>query len=521
MSSQPQGPPLAEPAVARPGEDLERRAIGLPAVVAQSAALIAPAAGSVAGLAFIVGYSGAATPLAFLIGLLVCVCIAMVIGEYAKRLPSAGSFYTYLTRTFGPKTGFVTGVLLFGAYLLLFPFQLDFFGNFCSSLLAASGVHISWVVFATALIVLSTTLGVLGVKPSLRTGLIGLGVEMTILTIFALVIIVKGGANGNTLEVFNPSSSLKGSSGLLTAVVSTIFAFVGFESATTLGDEAREPRRTIPRAVMLTTLVVGIFYVVVSYAVTIGYGTSPRHVSALATAATPFNTLADHYGNGVLSVLVNLAVISSFTALNIVTVIAVSRILWKMGRDRLLPEMLGRVNSRQSPYIACLVAGGVALVASIGFGLKYTPLAFASWLSYFATLFFIAAYLLISGGLIRFVWRDYRSEFSWVRHGALPVISIAAMVWVLWGNIHPYPPAPLRWFIYATLGVIIVSTGIAYWIERRRPDAMLRAGRLMADVEIEEETALAASGPPTARHAGGPDGAGRDREGRHRGNGIQ
>ena len=131
---------------------LERHAIGLPAVTAQSAALIAPAAGSVAGLVFIVGYSGAATPLAFLIGLLVCVCIALVIGEYARRLPSAGSFYTYLTRTFGPKTGFVTGVALFGAYLLLFPFQLDFFGNFVSSLLAASGVHIAWWVFSAALI---------------------------------------------------------------------------------------------------------------------------------------------------------------------------------------------------------------------------------------------------------------------------------------------------------------------------------------------------------------------------------
>jgi len=67
---------------------LERHAIGLPAVTAQSAALIGPAAGSVAGLVFIVGYSGAATPLAFLIGLLVCVCIALVIGEYARRLPA-------------------------------------------------------------------------------------------------------------------------------------------------------------------------------------------------------------------------------------------------------------------------------------------------------------------------------------------------------------------------------------------------------------------------------------------------
>jgi amino acid transporter len=473
---------------------LERHAIGLPAVTAQSAALIGPAAGSVAGLAFIVGYSGAATPLAFLIGLLVCVCIALVIGEYARRLPSAGSFYTYLTRTFGPKTGFVTGVALFGAYLLLFPFQLDFFGNFVSSLLASSGTHIAWWVFAAALIVVSTTLGVLGIKPSLRTGLIGLGFEMLILTIFSLVIIVKGGASGNTIQAFNPSYSLKGSGGLLTAVVYTIFAFVGFESATTLGDEAREPRRIIPRAVMLTTLVVGIFYVIVSYAVTIGYGISTTNVKALATAATPFNTLADKFGNGTLSVFVNLSVISSFTALNIVTVIAVSRIFWKMGRDGLLPSVFSQVNARQSPYIACLFSGALALVASIMFGVIYGALNFASWLSYFATLFFIAAYLLISVGLIRFMWRDHRSEFSWARHAALPVISIVAMIWVLWGNIHPYPPAPLRWFIYATVGVLLASALIARWLAASRPHAMERAGLLLGDIETEREEALADSG---------------------------
>jgi amino acid transporter len=473
---------------------LDRHAVGLPAVTAQSAALIGPAAGSVAGLAFIVGYSGAATPLAFLIGLLVCVCIALVIGEYARRLPSAGSFYTYLTQTFGPRTGFVTGVALFGAYLLLFPFQLDFFGNFVSSLLATSGVHIAWWVFAAALIIVSTTLGVLGVKPSLRTGLIGLGFEMVVLTIFSLVIIVKGGASGNTIQAFNPSHSLKGGGGLLTAVVYTIFAFVGFESATTLGDEAREPRRTIPRGVMLTTLAVGIFYVIVSYAVTIGYGISTRNVHALATAGTPFNTLADKFGNGALSVFVNLAVISSFTALNIVTVIAVSRIFWKMGRDRLLPSAFGQLNARQSPHVACLFTGGLALVASIAFGAVYGALTFASWLSYFATLFFIAAYLLISVGLTRFIWRDYRSEFSWVKHAALPVVSIAAMIWVLWGNIHPYPPAPLRWFIYATVGILAISALIAQRLAKTRPEAMQRAGMLLADVESEQEGALAGSG---------------------------
>jgi amino acid transporter len=506
MSSQPPRPDevsaASQGSVSHVGE-LERHAIGLPAVTAQSAALIAPAAGAVTGLAFIAGYSGAASPLAFLIGLVVCVCVALVIGEYAKRLPSAGSFYTYLTRTFGAKTGFVTGVMLFGAYLLLFPFQLDFFGNFVSSLFAASGIHVSWVVFSTALIVLSTTLAILGIRPSLRTGLIGLAFELTVLTVFSIVIIAKGGASGNTLQAFNPTHSLKGTGGLLTAVVYTIFAFVGFESATTLGDEARRPRQTIPRAVLLTTLVVGVFYVLVSYAAAIGYGLSSKNVSALVSAPAPFTTLADRYGNGVLSVFVNLSVVSSFTALNIVTVIAVTRIFWKMGRDQLLPQALGRVNRWRAPYVACLCAGGLALVAALAFGEAYTPLAFASWVSYFATLFFIAAYLMISGGLIRFVWRDYRSEFSWIRHVALPVISIIAMVWVLWGNIHPYPPAPLRWFIYATIGIIIIAIGIAFRLEARRPAAMQLAGEVLSDVEVPEEAALAGPGRRADEQLGG------------------
>jgi hypothetical protein len=72
------------------------------------------------------------------------------------------------------------------------------------------------------------------------------------------------------------------------------------------------------------------------------------------------------------------------------------------------------------------------------------------------------------------------------------------MVWVLYGNVHPYPPSPLRWFIYATIGVIAVSVGVAYWIGSRKPDAMLRAGRLMADIEIEEDAAL--GGPAASPH---------------------
>ena len=223
---------------------------------------------------------------------------------------------------------------------------------------------------------------------------------------------------------------------------------------------------------------------------TIGYGTSTTNVQALATAAAPFNTLADKFGNGVAQ---RVRQPGGYLQLH-----GAEHRHGHRGQPDLLEDGPGRTaaailrptepraSPRRSPACSrCPGAGRPRIV----FGAIYGALDFASWLSYFATLFFIAAYLLISVGLIRFMWRDYRPEFSWIRHAVLPVISIVAMIWVLWGNIHPYPPAPLRWFIYATVGVLLISALIAQWLATGRPDAMRRAGQLLGDIERTSRSA--------------------------------
>jgi amino acid transporter len=460
---------------------LEKHTIGLPSVTAQSAALIAPAGAAVASMAFIASFAGGASPLAFLIGFVICIFLARVIGEYAKHLPSAGAFYTYLTRTFGSKVGFLAGVLQFGTYLMFVLFQVDFFGSFVSSLFPS----VPWEIFSFALIAFATTFVVLGIRPSLRLGLIGLCFEIAVFMCFAVIVVVHGGAHGNTIQVFNPSSSLTGSSGIFTAVVFTLFAFAGFESATTLGDEARDRRRTIPRAIMLTTFGIGLFYIFISYAITIGYGNTPSGIKSFVAAPSPFAAIADRFGNGVLSGFMNLAVISSLAALNIVTMLAISRILWKMGHDHLLPHKFATLNRFKSPGVASLFAGGLmCAVALIGGGL-WGEYAFSSWMSYFGTLFMIIAYSLVALGLPFFIWRNHRSEFKWLTHGLFPLISLAAMVWVFKGNVIPYPPSPLRWFIYATFGTVVVTIGIAFWLARHSPGTMLDAGAILGEADEE------------------------------------
>src|SRR4051795_10084909 len=144
---------------------------GIGGAVVQSAALIGPAAGATAGFVFIASESGFASPFAMVIGMVFSVCLAIVIGEFAKKLPAAGSFYNYLTHAFGPKVGFVTGVMLFGAYVLLLPFQMSFFSTFTSEYLAGHSVDIAWQWLAAALVVFSTILTIAGLTLSLRTGL--------------------------------------------------------------------------------------------------------------------------------------------------------------------------------------------------------------------------------------------------------------------------------------------------------------------------------------------------------------
>lgn len=480
-------------------QGLAPHSIGLAGAVAQSAALVGPAVAAAVGNAFIASLAGAASVLAFAIGTVICVLIAMVIADYARELPSAGSFYTYLTKSFGPKTGFVTGNLLFGAYVLLFPFQLSFFGFYVHGLFQANfSVNVPWQVFAIAIIAFSTTLAVLGVRYSLHAGLIGLGFEVSVFTAFAILIVVKGGAAGQSIKVFDPSQAPKGfSSGLLIACVYTIFAFVGFESATTLGEEAKQPRRTIPRAVMLSTILLGAFLCFVTYAEVIGFGVSSKGINALIADPSAFNTLAHRYGNSFLAGLLDVAVISSFIALNVVTVNAVSRMIFAMGRDRMLPSVFGRLNRRQAPWVAALGAAIVGLAASLIFGMRYGPEVYASWSAYFATLFFIGAYVLLCVGVIRFNRKRHAQDFRWVRHAGVPIVGLAGIGLVLYGNIYPLPPNPLRWFIPATVVVIGVAVAAAHYLQRKDPDRVRRAGAILAAADIDKHSVL--EGAPSAQ----------------------
>ncbi|MET2829207.1 APC family permease [Mesorhizobium shangrilense] len=464
-------PDYAENAVSRP--------VGFWEAVAQSAALVSPAVGVTAGNIYVAQYAGFASPLAFVSAFIICVAIAIVIRGYASRITTAGSFYIYLTQTFGPVAGFISGAMQLGAYLILLIFQPLFFAIFMTGTFPALGGH--WGLWACAICAFSVALTVSGVKPSLRAGLVLLAIEVTAFMVLAVAILVKSGANGLSIAPFLPSSSVQGLSGLLLGNVFTIFAFVGFESATTLSGEVRNPARTIPFAVMATTIALGAFFVLVTYCEVIGFGMTDAGLKELTTNPSPFAELALRFGGPWLQVLIVSATGFSLLALNLVTFSAASRLISALGRDGYAPRWLAQLNKAEAPGNAAVSLGVAAAIICFLLGAAYSPENVAGWTSFLATLFFIICYAMLIFGLPIFIRRRYPRDFRIVEHGVVPAVAMAGVLLVAYGNVYPFPPAPLGYFVYVAILAVVLAWAFARTIQARNPDRLGKIAKTLAD----------------------------------------
>lgn len=486
----------ATPTSAPTGE-LKKGSVKLHGAIVQAAANAAPALGLTAGVAFLIPLAGISSPFAMLVGTAIAFCLAIVIGEFARKLPTAGSFYTYITQSIGPSAGFVAGILLFAAYLMMLPFQAAYLASFAGSYFDSLGIHIGWVIWVIGLLTINIGLTVLGVSRSLKVGLVALGFEILVMGVLTVVILVQGGAGGFSAEPFNPAHAPGGVHGAILAIVYGIFAFAGFESAATLGDEAENPTKTIPRAVIGTVVVLGAFFVLGTYAAIIGFGTDAAGIAAIGETAIPFNDLAHQYVGSAMSTLVTVAIISSLVGLNIVTINAGSRMVFALGRDRLLPTALARTNSRGAPAAATLAIGGVAMAMTLISGAIWGVEDVAAWAGFLLTLYFIGAYAILTVGLPPLYRRLYRDEWSFLKHAILPAITLVGLGLVAYGNVYPLPESPLRYFIWATIATGLLAVVAARVLVKRRPDAVDDAGRIFGGLAEEE--------PPPAQEPVGTD----------------
>ncbi|WP_232665193.1 APC family permease [Pseudonocardia sp. TRM90224] len=334
------------------------RTLGMRDVIAQSLSVIAPAM-SGAFLTYLASTkAGGATPLAYLLGTLAMLAVGGTVAMFARSMSSAGSMYTYITRGAGKTLGFLGGWCYAVAFLVLGGAVLWGFGFFTASLVALlTGADPAWYWFSAAGLVVIALMSLFDIRASTRTQLAILLVTMVALLVVAVAVISIGSPavsviDGTTpvedpgrsfdLSAFWPSAAGVPWGGILFGLSFAMLSFTGAEASAVLSEETRDPRRAIPRAIVGSIVVAGLFYLVITYATAIGFGVRqaasdwPASVAGLAAVA-PNDAVA-------AVVLACAALASLFCALGVH--IAVSRVLFAMGREGVLPKWLGVLHPR-------------------------------------------------------------------------------------------------------------------------------------------------------------------------------
>ena len=457
---------------------LARGAVGPGRVIAFGASNVAPAGAVVGGLVLVLAYAGFASPLVVLIAFGASLCCASSVAEFARRLPSAGSLYTYTSRGLGQTGGFLTGWMMIFAYALYVPAGIALTSAYAAQLLAGTvGRAVpAWVLF---LVILAAVVLVacLGVSTSSWVDLVLVAGEVAVISALAITVLVKAGPAHYSAAVLSPAASPHGQvTDLTQAMIYGITAFAGFEAAAALGEEARYSRRSIPAATFGVVAVTGIFFLLVVAAEVFGVGRAglPR----LIAERNPLGYLTSHYWSP--SALWAIQVVVVLTGLGfVVAALNVSiRVLFAMGRERALPVSFARLSSRRTPVLAIGCVAGLALL--LGLPLTYLTggaLAFG-YLAGAGGLAVVLVYLALNIGTIRAFRTEFRAEFRPGRHLLVPAAAIIAFAFPLWGVLHPHRLTNLLPFLaVAWLGLGAIAAGV---LRARRPGSFAALGRVFA-----------------------------------------
>lgn len=466
---------------------LRAGALKLPAVLMQGITHIAPAVGIITAIQFTASLAGIASPLAFLLAFVIILLLGFSLTQLARHLPSAGGYYTYVSRTVHPRAGWLTSWLYFLYDPTVAAINLAFMGFLWETTMSASYPHgplawsYHWWVFFIIAGALISVLAYIGVEISTRTVLILGAAEITIMLVLAIWGLADPGPGGVSLHSFNPSIHLKGAN-LFLAIVFSIFAFTGFESVAPLAEEAENPKRNLPRAIIGAILFMGFFYVFVAWGVITGWGTHSID-SLISSSQNPVLALAKHLW-GWAWIIVFIALINSILAVSIACNNASTRVFYAMARSGSLPSALAKVHPKyKTPVNAIWLQVVIMFVFGLGLGFWIGPdHEFFMW-GIAITLGMVLVYSAGNLGVYLFYRGERRPEFNWIKHLIIPLVSTLSLLYVGYKTLNPLPTtspekyAPWPVLAWLLLGIVILLVMRA----RGREEWLLKAGHAAYD----------------------------------------
>lgn len=364
--------------------------------------------------------TGGRLPLAYLVTLIVMSFTAWSYGAMSREYPVAGSAYAYATNTFGGNVGFASGWSLLMDYMFLPMINYLIIGIY----LHAEFESIPAWVFVAVSILLVTVLNVIGITSVDRVSKVIVLVQSIFIVVF-VVMSIKTIAGGPAPDVMAPFTGDHGGvAPILAGAAVLCLSFLGFDAVSTLSEEAKHPKRDVPRAIVLTTLAAGVIFIGLSYLAHLDF---PSHEFADPDAgALDVMTAA---GGDFLANFFTAAAIAGALGSALTSQASVSRILYSMGRDNVLPrKVFGMLSPRfLTPVNAVLIVSVVSLLAVV---LDLTTL--ASMISFGA----LVAFSVVNLAVIKHYIFDSgrRDPMSLVLYGLVPLIGFGLTLW-LWTSL--------------------------------------------------------------------------------------
>lgn len=443
-----------------------------PELAAQALASIAPSAVIAFTAASIFLGAGNGTMYAFALATIVILSVGYIITVFAKRHPSAGSLYTYVSKGLGPTGAFAAGVaLLIGSWGIAAG-SLGGAVSYFSDLLQIFGIPATgtvWLIVLTILIGgLATFFTIIGIRMSARVSLV-----LEIISIIIIIVLLVSALVWLGPDAWDPAQfSLEGVpfQGVAAGMVLGILGFVGFSSADALGREARNPKTAIPRAIMWSATFVGVLYVFSAYTQIAVLGDD------LGEVASPLAAINDRVGmpEWFAPVLV-FGVAASFFAVVVAPLNVVGRIIYVMGKEGIAPERFGRTHETHlTPHRVLLIAGAAAIVLDIILlAFKTHPMDIVVWVDTYGTYGYMVAYALVAvAGIVYTRRHGIPNRLVWL----CAVVAVGAMAYVFFANVWPIPVFPFNVIPYIFVATMLLAFCRYWWIKKNRPEVLQRVG---------------------------------------------
>jgi amino acid transporter len=486
---------------------LRKHAVGLWGVLFLTVTGSAPISAMMFNTPIAVGYgNGLGTPAAFLFATIVLTIFSVGYVAMARKVTTAGGFYSYISHGLGRELGLGTGFAAVVAYSVFEASLAGGFAYFLQLKLSQVGPSIGmswlgsiqWPWLALFMVVLISVITYFDVRVSVRI----LGVLLIGEILFLLIFDVFMFARGVPLDAINPVKAFQGfpapdklTGGI--AAIGLFFAFwswVGFEMAPNYGEESKDPKRIVPRAMYISVIGLGIFYVITSWAPFAGY---PNVSAAIAQAQTD----PAHYYLGPAQTYIGLGVDQALSILIITGSFAcgmafhntAARYFYSLGREGVLPSALGKTHVRyKSPHVASITQTVIAVLIIIAFAIfagrdnptQQAYLDLYGLMAIMGVIVILAVQALVSVAILRYFLQHHGTEVHWWSTVLAPIISFigqAVVLYLLFQNLS-FIGGGLgfaTWLGPIDLVIFAVGIGLAFYLKSNQPEKYKTLGRLI------------------------------------------